>query len=196
VYDLSADPGKLNDLFQAYDPANKVVTLSSSVGAGNTVLVRFLYEPEIAVNTDQEYIEVSKVPQIILEEIKQAESAQETILPDYVINKGNGAGKKVQPTQSDIDIVATWITDKDKDHARLADAIKRYLGNNQMLRSVGQDEDFRLWLIDEYDQRTFPSQQGLRTGRLRFRIVKALFYDEDAKDITGVLDFGLTLARC
>jgi hypothetical protein len=193
VYDLTNDPGKLVDLAQAYDVANKVITLSTIVAADSLVLVRFLYEPEIAVNTDQEYIEVSKVPQIILEEIKQDDSTQEAVGPDYVINKATGTGKKSQPTQNDISIVASWITDKDKDHARLADALKHYFASNTVLRSVGQDEEFRLWLIDEYDQRTFPSQQGLRTGRLRFRIVKALFYDEDAEDITGVLDFKLAL---
>jgi len=198
VYNLTIDPGKVADIFDSYVPGPNqtpgVVTLSSSPAPGDTVLIRFLYVPEIAVTTSQDYTEIEKVPQIVFEDITQDRS-METVGRDFVINKGTGAGKAVKATQNDIVLLCRWITDKSKDHARLADAIKKYLGNNQLLTSVGLDEQFRLWLVDEYDQRTFPSQQEMHAGRLRFRIVQALFYDSDAVDVHGTLNFGLTLKR-
>jgi hypothetical protein len=194
VYDLTADPKKLTDLFSSYDVSNKIVTLTSAPPATNTVLIRFLYKPVVAVNTDQDYIEVNKIPQIIFTDITQV-ATMENVGIDWVINKSNATvGKRLRPTQSDIEISAQWITDKDKDHARLGDAIRTYFGDNPFLRSVGTDELFRLWLIDEYDQQTSPNQEGLGAGRLRFRIVKALFYDSDAVDGHGVLNFDVSLA--
>lgn len=192
VYNLSTDPGKLVDLLDSYDAGSKVITLTSSPALENVILIRFLYEPEIAVTTSQDYTEIEKVPQIVFEDISQADGV-ETVGRDSVINKRTGAGKAVKATHADIVMLCRWITDKHKDHVRLADAIKSYLGNNELLTSYGLDEKFRLWLIDEYDQRTFPSQQEIHAGRLRFRIVQALFYDSDAVDVYGVLNFNLAL---
>jgi hypothetical protein len=157
-------------------------------------LIRFLYVPEIAVTTSQDYTEIEKVPQIVFEDITQ-DRGMETVAGDYVINKTDGKGKSVHATQNDIVMLCRWITDKSKDHARLADAIRNYLGNNPLLTCVGLDEEFRLWLVDEYDQRTFPSTQEMHAGRLRFRIVQALFYDSDAVDVTGTLRFNLSMRR-
>lgn len=194
VYDLTADPRKLTDLLDSFDVGTQVVTLTSAPPATNTVLIRFFYQPNVPVTTGQDYVESEKVPEIILEGITQvAESHQHG--RDFVINKRTGAGKKVIGTQSDIEIIGRWITNSAKDHARLGTEIRRYFRENVLLRSVGQDEQYRLWLLDEYDQQTSANRQDLHAGRFRCRIAKALFYDHDAVDIHGVLNFRLSMKQ-
>lgn len=194
VYDTTADPGRLTDLFDSYDPATKIITLTAVIPANNISLSRFLYEPEVAVTTSQDYIETTSVPQITITSLSKEEYTRVTSKED-VINKGTGAGKQVDATQSDIVMTLEWLTNKAKDYARLTNELRRYLNNNELLRSVGQDELYRLWSVNDFQDQTLPSQQELHAGRLSIRIVKALFYDSDAVDVTGVLNFGLTTMR-
>jgi len=195
VYDIDADPRKLTNLFDSYNDATKVIALTGAIPGGNTALIRFLYAPVLAVTTHQDYIELEKVPEILLEDVKIVDDLGKSNGAHYVINKATGAGKKVPVTQGDIEIRGRYITDKAKDHARLSDAVRRYFEANQLLRSVGMDDDFRLWLIDFYDQDTTPNQDDLHAGRFLFRIAQAVFFDNDAVDITGVLNFNLALTK-
>lgn len=194
VYDLDADPNKLNNLFISYNDATKVISLSASIPAGNTALIRFLYRPVIAVTTNQDYTELEKVPEIVFERIERPTPLEQTSV-DYVLNKVTGFGYKVPATQADIEINAIFVTDKAKDHARMQDAIKRYFADNQRVRSVGMDDDFDILMLGEPEQATVANQKDLHTGRFRFRIARALFFDNDAEEIHGVLNFSLAMTR-
>ena len=192
VYNLTADPNKLTDLFQSYDANTKIVTLTGSQPQGDRILVRFLYEPVVALLTSQDYMELAKVPAVILEDVELIDP--HNIQPgDSVINKRTGAGYRLtHGYQADIEFQVRWIADKSKDQQRLADELKRFFANNQQLRSRGQDKLYDLWLIDKYDQQATASQDELQAGRLRARIVKAVFYTREAKPVTGVLRFRAT----
>lgn len=194
VYDIDADPKKLSNLFQSYNDATKIITLTAAVPSGNACMIRFTYAPPIAVTTSQDYTESEKVPEILIENITKLDDRGQVGV-DYVINKETGEGWKVPLTQADIECSGRFVSDKAKDHARLADAIRRYFYGNELLRTVGMDEDVRLHLLSEYSQDTQPSQRELHVGRFRFRIVQALFFDNDAVAVTGVLRFGLTMTR-
>lgn len=191
VYNISVDSNKLNDLFQSYDSNNKVITLSSSQSSGSVLLIRFVYYPEIVVTTGQDYVELEKVPEIVLEDISEVDG-KDALRDIFVISKVTGIGKKVSITQSDIEILGKFVTNKGKDHARMKEAVQKYFGNNDFLTSLGLDENFRLWLLDDYDQQTTANQKDLHVGKFRFRIVQALFYHKDAEDITGVLNVALS----
>lgn len=192
VYDLDNDPRKLTNLYQSFNDATKVITLT---GVVTTALIRFTYKPVVAVTTGQDFNELEKVPEVIIENITNVDNLGKPNQADYVLNKVTGVGKQVPVTQADIEMHGRFITDKAKDHARLGDAVRRFFLANPLLRSMGTDDDFRLWLIDFYDQDTTPSQNGLHTGRFRFRIVQAVFFDNDAVDIHGTQTFSLALAK-
>jgi len=192
AYNLTADPRKLTDLAQSYNSGTKVVTLSSSQPVGERILVRFTYEPEVAVMTSQDYSELAKVPAVIIEDIELV--GNHPIEPgDHVINRATGDGWQLtHGYQSDIELQIRWIADKSTDQQRLADEFKRFFANNQHLRSRGQDELYDLWLIDKYGQQASASQDELQAGRLRARIVRAVFYARDAKPVYGVKRFIVT----
>lgn len=192
VYNVTADPNTLTDLFGSYDANTKIVTMSAVQALNSVIVVRFKYKPELAVTTEQDYTELQKVPQIIFDDIVQSERSESGIA-DFVIDKVTGAGKKVPITMGDLDVSGVFVTNKAKDHARISDALKGYFKRNPLLRSVGQDELFSVYLLDYYDEDVTANQQDLLSGRFRFRICKALFYDDDAVDVHGVLGFELAL---
>jgi len=192
VFNHTDDPEHQTDLFSSYDSGTKVITLSSAQAVGKIIWIRLFYEPEVAVTTGQEYVEVAKVPALALTEISHINSA-ETGQDDWVVNKSDGTAVKVPaPRQCDIDIRMQLLTDKAKDQTRLADEMKRFFGSNPKLTSKGMDEEFRLWLLDEYEHTTEPSQSEIHAGQLRFRIVKALFFERPAQDVYAVERFNLT----
>lgn len=192
VYDHTNDPKHLNDLFSSFDPNTLVVTLSASIVGGDVAWVRFIYEPEVAVTTGQEYSEIAKVPALILSEIELVDS-KEAGQEQSVSNKTAGSVKVLPgPLIADIQFTVRLLTNKAKDQVRLADEMKRYFIENPLLRSKGLDRDFRLWLIEEYRQTTEPTQKEIHSGRLRFRIVEALFFEKRAVDKFVVERFNLS----
>lgn len=192
VYDHTSDPDHNTDLLLSYDAPTQVITLTSAVAAGNILWIRFIWEPEVAVTTAAEYTEVAKVPAIEISDVNLVDSA-ETGADDWVINKGDGSAVKVLgPLQADIEFTLRGLTDSARDQHRLADELKRFFRNNPIIKSVGMDEEFRLWLLTEYDMATVANRDEIQTGRLRGRIVKALFYERDAVDVYAVQAFHLT----
>jgi hypothetical protein len=189
AYNLTSDPQKLTDIASSYDTGTKVLTLTGSQPLGERILVRFKYRPVVALMTSQDYSEFAKVPAVILDDVELF--GHHSIEPgDHVIDKGTGDGYRLaHGYQADIDLQIRCIADKSKDQHRLADELKRFFATNQQLRSRGQDELFDLWLADKYGQQATPSQDELQAGRLRARIVRAVFYARDAKPVTGTKRF-------
>ena len=191
VFDLTADPEKSTDLFSSYDSNVKVITLSAPIPTGNTILVQFEYQPEVAQTTSQDYTEISKIPGVVLEDFRTGQEHQ--LGACSLFNKVTSQGYVWRDGfQQDLDVPMTLITNKAFDQHRLADEMKSFFRSDPFLTSLGLDEKFRLWLIEEYDQLTVPAQNDLHTGRLRARIVKALFFPREAETVTCVTSFRVT----
>lgn len=180
VFNHTDDPNHWTDLYQSWNPTTKVITLNTSVAAGKSVWVRFTWEPEVAVTTSQSYTEIKKVPCIILQDfvLNGTERGQQ----DEVIDPTTGVGTVLPPpVQGNFDFTAILVTDKATDQARLADEVKRFFLDNPLLNSTGLDEEFRLWMVGEYESSNVPNAADLNTGRIRFTISGAVFYLRTSK---------------
>lgn len=192
AYNHTDDPNHLTDLLDTYNPSTKVVTLTASIAAGKDVWIDFLWEPEVAVTTSQDYSEVEKVPSLVLDDINLVDASVRG-QPDGVVNRANGTAVTVPaPLVGDLEILAHLITDKGVDLQRFATELKRFFENNPLLTSVGTDEKYRLWVIDEFDMTTAANRGDLHTGRLRFRVVGVRYYLRDAVDGYAIKKFHLT----
>jgi hypothetical protein len=186
------DPDHFTDLYQSFDPNTQIITLNTSIDVNKVLWIRFIWEPEVAVTTGQEYHEVAKVPALILSDVNLTNSA-ESGQDDWVINKSNRSAVKVPaPLQADIEVVLNGLTDSARDQVRLADELKRFFRNNPTITSKGLDEMFRLWLIEEYNGQTEANIAEIHAGRLRFLLVKALFFEREAVDVFAVERMRLT----
>lgn len=177
IYNEDTDPAHLFDLLGAYDPATEEITLTGAVGAGVNLFIRFLYEPSVAITTSRDYSEVGKVPSLVIENVRIVNAAIRG-QDDSVINKSTGTATKVfAPRQGDIQFDIVVDTDKIVDQYRLAEAVRDYMASNPLLVSRGLDEKFRLWLIDEYDSVGGSNRSDISSGRLRAKIVGAVFFE-------------------
>ena len=189
VYDLTADPRTQTDLFASYDVATTVVTLNATVPAGNVIRCRFIYQPVVAVTTDQDFTEVGEVPTLIITNMDMGFSP-ETSVGDFVIDKQNvnSPGVILGASMSDIAFQLEWHTGTARDHARITSEIRRFFKNNEIIYTAGTDDPFRLWLAQEYREDIIQDQKGLYVGSARARIVNAVFYDRDTLDGYPVLN--------
>lgn len=182
VYNHSDDPDHFTNLFSSFNSGTNIITLTTAIAAGKQVWIRFIYEPEVAVTTGQEYSEIAKVPAIILSDINlinQGEIGQD----DFVADKAAGTAVKLPgPSTADIEITIRALTGSARDQARLGDALKEFFSKNSVVRSRGLDEEYTLLQVSEYDMRTDANQSELHAGRLRIHIVKALFFEKQAVD--------------
>jgi hypothetical protein len=184
VYNHTDDPDHMEDLFGAYDTNTRVITLLDPVASGKTLWIRFLYQPEVAHTTGRVYTEVGKVPAIVITDINLRDSQESGAADDEVVNKATGAGWRVPaPFMADIEFVLRCLTDKAGDQMVLADECKRFFRNNPLIVSRGMDEPFRLWLLDEYQGEGVTTQEEVQAGRLRARIMRALFFDKPASEV-------------
>lgn len=73
IYDHDNDPDHATDLLTSYDTTTKAIVLASAVERGTRLLMQLVVEPEIVVNwASQDYIEVSKLPAVVIERIDLA----------------------------------------------------------------------------------------------------------------------------
>jgi hypothetical protein len=193
VFNHTSDPDHFNDLFQSYDDNTKIITLSASIPQDEIAWIQFLYEPLVAVLTDQEYQEFDKIPAVILSDISVVNSFQIPMPADSVSNKVAGFTVVVPgPRQKDVEIVAQIITDKGSDQARLADEFQAFFANNREVVSHAIDEPYDILVTTDYDSRSAPSQKGLHAGIFSFKIKKALYFQEQETDVPIVKRFIIT----
>jgi len=189
VFNHTDDSNHLTDLFTSFNPSTHEITLSQSVDAGKQLWIRFIYEPEVAVDTNREYHEVGKVPALVLEDIN-LENASEMGPADWVLNRFTGTGVKVPaPLRGDLVVTLLIETSKGVDLQRLADEVKRFCMNNPLITSLGLDEKYRLWMNKEFDQSGTSNQADIHTARVEFRLVNVLYYSKDPVNVFGVLGF-------
>lgn len=192
VFNHTDDPNHFTDLLQSYNSTTKVITLLSSISSGKVVWIKFVYQPVVSVTTGLEYKEIEKVPAIVLTNINLINTV-ELSQSDSVINKSTLEAVKVfPPKRSDMDVSINVITDSARDQTRMADELKRFFANNSSLTSWAMDEEFRLWLLEEYDGRIGVNSKGIQEGKLRFLLVGTLYYEIDAADTYAVGNFNIT----
>lgn len=180
VFDHTTDPDHFTDLLDSYDPGTKVITLTGPLTAGTVVWVDFLWQPEVTVTTGLDYSEIEKVPSLVLDDIRLVDTSSSGG-QESVVNKSDGTAVMLPPCiRGDLEVLMHLITDKGFDQLLLADEIKRFFENNPTLTAVGVDEEYDLWLLDEWDMATTPNMSGLHTGRVVFRVRQVRFYSKDA----------------
>ena len=195
VFNHTDDPDHFTDLYQSFDVGTQVITLSSTVLTGKVVWIRFLWEPEVAVSTSQEYIEIERVPAIYITGITLLNSTRSGI-SDYVKNKGAGTAVIIKPpSQNDIELRVRGITATQRDQQRLADMFKRFLDNNPYLVSKALDEKYPIYQTSNYDMSSAIVQNEIYGGMISIKIVKALFYVEQDVDAYLVQRFVPTLTK-
>ena len=192
VFNHTDDPNHQADLLDSYNSSTKVVTLTSPISSGKVAWIVFLYEPEVAVTTSQDYTEVEKVPSVILDDVNLVEASYRG-QDEVIVNRADGTAVKLPaPLVGDLEMMVRLVTDKGYDLQQLAADFKRYFENNPFLRAVGTDEEYRVWIMDEFDMTTAANRGDIHSARARMRVVDVRYYLRDAIDTYAIKKFHLT----
>lgn len=185
VYDLDSDPNEIVDLASSYDSGSKIVTLNASVNVGTNLRARFTYRPQIAVRTSRDYTEVEKTPSIQVESVLFENTLE--LREDHVINVDTQTGIKIERGRSrDIVLSIRAMADKLFDYQQIAQDLAAFFIKTPLLRSVGLDEEFTILIDGENEMSSSPSSNDETNGRIRVRVLAAVFYERGSTVAFGV----------
>jgi hypothetical protein len=192
AYATDTDPNRLSNLLSSYNPTTKVVTLVSPLTEGDELWLQFQYEPEVSTHTSRDYIEIGKVPAIVLSDINISSTFEVGRDDHIVLNKTSGASVRVPgPKQQNVDFVVRFLTDKARDLQRLQEAVREWIRANPLLRARGIDERYSLQALNHFDGQGVSGDGEVHAGRIRLRVLKALFYDRPDEDAFATVRFTL-----
>lgn len=185
VFDHEADPNHYTDLFGSYNPATKVITLTSPVAANHTAWVRFVYSvPVILVTQNIDYQELAKLPSILIENVRELGS-QTVVWKEHVFDRGTNTGFQFAAPYSTtigFDIIA--VAPGGVDSYRLQEELVSYFDANPFLTSKGLDDRYRLHLISEFTDTSEPEVAGTRTLRATAEIRDVLSFHKPATGLS------------
>lgn len=192
VFNETQDPTHFAPLAGvSFDTNTKLLSIPAQP-AGERILVRFIWRPEVSLRKSQDFTEIAKIPVIVVDGTELRNERPIRPRP-YVVNKGTGAGWAFEEGfQADIRLPLLYITGNGRDLHGLAEEIGRYFANTNLLRSRAQDDYFPYRIDGSFTDASTASQKELHSARLTVDLMNAVFYPEDARPITGVLRFSVT----
>lgn len=192
VYNDTQDPIRFNPIDHVYDAVANTVTTTSGQGNNEVVTVMFSWQPVVTIRRSQDFSEIGKIPAIVISD-QGIENRREIRARPYLINKSTGAGWVFENGyQADIRLSILFITGLLRDQHVMEQEIARFFENHSTLFVRGQDERYQVEVTRDFDDASVATKKELNTGRLTVLVRNAVFYPEDAKEITGVTSFAIT----
>lgn len=171
IYNESLDPEHMNDLLDTWDGLSGNATLTTAIPVGSFAYVEISVEPEIAISaTSQDYVEVEKVPSLLITNIESVNS-QPLSQDDGVVNKATGVATRVHaPYRFDIRFDMIAAAPSGIDLVRMTESLVDFMAQHQLIRSVGLDQMYRIWMLNEVDVQTSPNLADVHQSSASFVI--------------------------
>lgn len=190
-FNYTDDPEKATDIFSSYNTGTKVITLTGAVDSGKTVWIKFIYEPIVAVATDQEYAEVSEVPAI---HILNIDTLKNALVKGTTAVRNKGAGTAVKLTRSrqkTFEFTVAVLTSSQVDQQRLQDKIRDFFDNNIAINFSGLDVEHTMYISNDFSTQTGIKDLATYTGIFRFVVKDVIFYIK-TQDLYTIEQFLIT----
>ncbi len=185
VFNVSADPNLRDNILQSYDEGTGTIHLTQAPAGEDTAWVRFVYKPTIAVTTSQDYIEKERLPGIAVKGIELRNTSENYQAEDGVRDKLRGTVTIVPaPLSGNLAMTLNIQVDKGVDLQRIADETKAFFQRTPLLRSTGLDEEYRLWLVDEFKSEGQPDQNEIHEMSATLMIVGVNYWLQDSREET------------
>lgn len=180
VYDTDDDPLMLNNLFNDYTPGipNQdgetfgpgVLTTTSPITSGHNVVIKMEYVPEVAMHTDEDFYEVSKIPSINIESVTEVRrndnlsndelSAEDASKGDFVRDFQNNIAIQVQqPAQIDLRFDFIVICDLTLDVNQISEKMELFFQTNRFLKSLNFIQNYSLEVVNRFETK-FKDQES------------------------------------
>ena len=194
-FNLTTDPGEDTDILSSYNLSDKTIKLTGVQNFENVILVKFEYEPEVAMMTSPDYIEISKVPAIIIESMTEIETLSPSNIA-VIKDKTNLNARVIQFAEAQtIDLTLTLVSHNLTDQFRLSQACKELFGDSPLMTISAFDIDCGLVVISPFISAFRATQEHLPTSSASIRLVNANFLTKAAYDRYLVNKKILTLTK-
>jgi hypothetical protein len=194
AYDYDADPKKLTDIFSAYDPSSKNVTLTTALAAGTKVWLKLEVEPEVYINWgSQDYIEVEKLPAIVVDRI-EGNGAQVFGIAHVRDASTKTARVLKRPYRIALLLDIVLMAAKDRPLFTMMDQALVHAHENAVLRWRAVDEQISLKTVTEIDFRPRPDLRDEHGSSysLRLEEINLWLGPEEARYLVERMNLTLT----
>ena len=170
---------KLN-IFDSFDESQKEIVITEPAEVGDTIFVKFSYNPKCQIAANQDYYEVAGYPVITLEGIIETAirrpNGKETIVTGFSPNR---TGFKFSAArQSDFEITLGIISQLNVDQTRLPSETVTFLEALKILTLTDTDERVDLILVDLYKSNFIPGRSDVRRGEIVLRLLNVTFWND------------------
>lgn len=171
VYNHDDDPTHTTNLLSSW--SDPVITLTSSVPADKRVWIDYEYKPRVAFATDVDYLELSAVPAVWIEDMLS--TTVRGMFRDHVLRRDTNIAYKWSDTRvGDLEMMMSIEATNPDDHLMLTGQVEQTFANVRQLRSTGLDELFDITIAETYSSRGGPDVKGRLSSRYRVRIRNVL----------------------
>jgi hypothetical protein len=187
VYDLTDDPELLYNLYSSYSSVTGLITLTEAFPSGHRPLIVFRYRPALSYITHQDYLEVNKLPHLIIQRVEiPVASSYNVMSKEGIVDKGTyDAVVLDDPMRISIEFRIHGLTASAVDEIRLMSKVLQYFKENQFITSVGLDENYRMYLEKEFRDLSNPNRSDERAFWTKFIIqdIRLPFIATDTKAV-------------
>jgi len=180
AYNERTDADHKKNIFGSFDAPNKQIVLTESANQGDSIFVKFIYNPSVFIAANQDFYEVAKYPVITLEDISETRirrpNGKEKIVTGFSPNRTGY--KFTAARQSDFEITLGIISGLNVDQTRLASATVRFLESLKQIVLSDTDERVDLILVDLYRSNFNPGRSDVRRGEIRLRLLNVTFWND------------------
>ena len=166
VFDITNDPGRGTDLFQAYDPATRIVTMAGIQAAGRTLEIRFQGTAPVKVAVEA-FTHVTAMPVIELEIDVSRDGRQS----GGVVTESNAETKvsrtRLGPRWMKAACRATCVDSDRRRVVQIAGALRRAFEDVGFVRSLATGEDWPIGDVRPFDS-SIALTDGVHTARIGF----------------------------
>jgi hypothetical protein len=168
AYDHTADSEHHVDILDSYNPTTKIVTLTTTVPAGNVLWLLFVYQPHVTVQNSVDYQEL-QVPAIVLENLRLEEIISG--MWNGIANKDAGVAYHYPPPiQNTLLGDILFLAPGNYDEVSMPESARGWAEENQAIRVNGTDDLADLVIEEAYSQEPFANLTDLRQARLSFQL--------------------------
>ena len=196
AYNVSTDSDRAENIAASYtlgtpkfqsghEPGQ--VHLTSVQPAGSIIELKLNYFPEIAVNTNRDFYEVSKHPMIVFEHIEKkgiVTSPNANVGRNYIRDKLQLIGVLDSPPEQ-YDLVFEYVvfTGNQTDQHRLGEALHRFFNATDEVRSWALDEPYPMIVDRIFRSENVPNVADINTHAGRFRIANVVEVIREPEDV-------------
>lgn len=171
------DPDQSENLLEAYDSGDKVISLSKTFEMQKKVLISVVYAPPVALwRQSVDYYKPKVIPEVVITQTMAMEGSQ---LPggELQVRRGNERLIIRAPYRYSLQCSVMGFSPSAKDEARLGDELLAFFQDNEILEGRATGDRYRLQVMQEFQDMTedgYPAE--VCTGTMTFKIHNLLLY--------------------